>query len=272
MKKYQLLSLAVAGALFVPLVTVAQYADAVVSYTPGTGYQPGFNTPGSALGEPSRVTPGTFGGPVDPFNPPYLSSQVVSLGTGGSVTVQFFSPILNRPGNPFGLDFNVFGNAGFVVTNEFDPNTFTWIGTPATDGSLFGSDATATRVSVSADGTHFFTLNPMWAPQVDRYFPTDGSGDFTLPVDPALTRADFAGHDLAGIRSLLHGAAGGAGFDISWAQDDNGDAVSLTQINFVRVESLGGDVEIDGFAVVPEPASAAILVLASLALWATRRR
>ena len=272
MKKSQWLSLAFAGALFVPLAAAAQYADAVVSYSPGTGFQPGFDTPGSALGEPARVTPGTYGGPVDPFNPPYLSSQLVSVGEGGSLTVQFFSPILNQPGNPLGLDFNIFGNAGFVITNDFDLNTYTWVGTPATDGSLFGSDATATRVSVSADGIHFFTLNPALAPQVDKYFPTDGSGDFALPMEPALTGASFAGQDLAGIRSLYNGSAGGVGFDISWAQDGNGDSVSLASISFVRVEVLDGNAEIDGFTVVPEPACASILVLGSLALWAARRR
>jgi hypothetical protein len=100
MQKHLFVPLALAGALTVPTLGSAQFADAVVTYTSGTGFQPGYTTPASALGEPSRVTPGTFGGPVHPFNAPYLASQLVSLGTGGSLTVQFNAPIFNNPANP----------------------------------------------------------------------------------------------------------------------------------------------------------------------------
>jgi hypothetical protein len=271
MQKKSFRVLALAGLAFVPSVTSAQFADSVVSYTSGTGFQPGYNTPASALGEPSRITPGAFGGPVDPFNSAYLSTQLVSLGAGGSLTVQFNSPILNHPTNPFGLDFNIFGNAGFIVTNAMDEN-WNYIGTPRTAGSLFGADATSTRVSVSADGISFFTLSPALAPIVDGLFPSDGNGRFDLPVDPALNAGSFAGQDLLGIRSLYNGSGGGRGFDISWAQDSMGNSVLLGSISFVRVEVLGGNAEIDGFAVVPEPASASLLLLGSLGCWAVRRR
>ena len=264
-------ALALASALFVPSLASAQFADAVVSYTSGTGFQPGYTAPASALGEPSRITPGAFGGPVDPFNAPYLPGQLVSLGVGGSLTVQFNSPILNHPANPFGLDFNIFGNAGFIVTNTMDEN-WNYIGTPRTEGFLYGSDATSTRVSVSADGINFFTLNPGFAPLLDGLFPTDGSGDFGFPVNPALNASSFAGQDLLGIRSLYNGSGGGRGFDIAWAQDGLGNSVLLGSISFVRVEVLAGNAEIDGFAVVPEPASASLMLLGSLALWAIRRR
>ena len=137
---------------------------------------------------------------------------------------------------------------------------------------MFGADATATRVSVSADGINFFTLNPALVPLVDSLFPTDGSGDFSLPVNPALNAGSFAGQDLAGIRSLYNGSGGGRGFDISWAQDGIGNSVTLPSISFVRVDVLGGNAEIDGFAVVPEPASASLLLVGSLVFWAVRRR
>ena len=269
--KKSFLAIASAGALFSPIVASAQFAETVVSYTSGTGFQPGYNTPASALGEPSRITPGMFGGPVDPFNSAYLSSQLVSLGVGGSLTVQFNSPILNSPVNPFGLDFNIFGNAGFVITNSLDEN-WNYIGTPRTPGSLYGADATGTRVSISADGINFFTLNPALAPIVDGLFPTDGSGDFGLPVNPALNASSFTGQDLLGIRSLYNGSGGGRGFDISWAQDGIGNSVALASISFVRVEVLGGNAEIDGFVVVPEPTTLSLGMLAAGALWFGRRR
>src|SRR2546426_2908175 len=109
MQKIQLWVLALASSLF-SLPAQAQSAEAVVSYSPGAGFSPGFTNPAAALGEPSRATPaGTFGGPVDPFDPAYLPSQLVSIGAGGSLTVQFSKPVLNHPRNRFGLDFILFG-------------------------------------------------------------------------------------------------------------------------------------------------------------------
>ena len=150
MSKMYVSALALAGC-FVSLSARSQFADAVISYVPGTGFSAGFTNPAAALGEPSRITPGTYGGPVDQFDPPYLPSQLVSIGAGGSLTVKFSKPVLDHPLNRFGIDFIIFGNAGFIITNAFDPNTFEWIGTPAIDGSLLGENSGASRVSVSRD-------------------------------------------------------------------------------------------------------------------------
>src|SRR6266403_4210762 len=166
MLRIQLLALALASSSL-SFTAKAQYADSVVSYFSGSGFTPGFTNPAAALGEPSRITPGTFGGPVDPFDPPYLASQLVSIGAGGSLTVKFGRPVMNHPRNRFGIDFIIFGNSGFIITNAFDPNTFDWIGTPATEGSLFGENAGASRVSVSRDGVVFYQLNSNLAPPVD---------------------------------------------------------------------------------------------------------
>jgi hypothetical protein len=233
----------------------ANYAHAIIDYHPGAGFATefgtglGFTVPESALGEPSRLTVNphpVFGGTfaVDPFNPPYLRDQLVSIGEGGRLTVRFENPIWNDPANPFGLDFIIFGNAGFIISNgDFS-------GGGITDGSLFSANSGATRVSVSADNVTYFQLDPARAPLVDSLFPTDGSGDFSIPVNPALTGLDFAGLDLAGIRSHYQGSGGGAGFDLSWARDENGAAVDLPSIRFIRVDVLSGAAEIDGFAAV----------------------
>src|SRR5438105_1400027 len=158
MKTVSIWLLTLAGIL-VSFTLRAQYASAIISYDPGIGFSPGFTNPAAALGEPSRSTPGDFGGPVDPFDPPYLPGQLVSMGAGGSLTVKFSRPVLNHPQNRFGIDFIIFGNSFFVITNAFDPITFEWIGTPATDGSIFGSAPGAIRVSVSRDGVIFYQLN-----------------------------------------------------------------------------------------------------------------
>jgi len=244
------------AALFLRLgsfVVQGQYANTVISYDPGTGFSPSFTNPAAALGEPSRITPGMFGGPVDAFDPPYLPSQLVSIGAGGSLTVRFDRPVLNHPRNQFGIDFIIYGNSGFIITNAFDPVTFDWIGTPATDGTLFGNNSGISRVSVSQDGIHFFQLDPSRAPGVDGLLPTDGSGDFHIPADPTLTQSDFQGLTMDQIRLLYYGSAGGAGYDISWARDSDGNEVHLAAINFVRVQVLSGKAEIDGFATVFVP-------------------
>ena len=252
MKTVSIWLLTLAGIL-VSFTLRAQYASAIISYEPGIGFSPGFTNRAAALGEPSRSTPGDFGGPVDPFDPPYLAGQLVSMGAGGSLTVKFSRPVLNHPQNRFGIDFIIFGNAGFYITNSFDPTTFDWIGTLATDGTLFGNNSGTSRVSVSPDGINFFQLDPSRAPGIDGLLPTDGSGDFHTPADPALSQNDFAGLTLEEIRALYYGSAGGAGYDISWARDSNGNKMRLPQINYVRVEVLSGKAEVDGFAAVFVP-------------------
>jgi hypothetical protein len=236
--------------LMVCNAAIGQFASQVISYSPGTGFTAGFTNPAAVLGEPSRVTPGPYGGPVDPFDPPYLSSQLVSIGAGGSLTVRFDRPVINHPQNPFGVDFIVFGNSGFIITNAYDPVTFDWIGTPATDGSLFGNNSGQTRVSVSADGEKFYALDPALAPTVDGLLPTDGSGSFHQPAFPGLRQSDFAGLTMDEIRVLYGGSAGGSGYDISWARDGAGRPVRLGAIQYVRIEVLSGKSEVDGIAAV----------------------
>src|SRR5438876_439220 len=116
MIKKQLLVLALAS--LVLHVHGSEFADAVVSYDPGIGFVAGFTDPNGAIGEPSRVDP--FGEPTDPFDPPYGRDQIVSVGAGGSLVVAFKTPILNHPNNLYGLDFTIFGNTGFFITNDFD--------------------------------------------------------------------------------------------------------------------------------------------------------
>ena len=246
MMKKQLTVLALASALL--NARSSEFADAVVSYDPGIGYVAGFTNAEASLGEPSRVNP--FGDPTDPFDPPYGMQQIVSIGAGGSLTVYFQTPILNHPNNVYGLDFTIFGNCGFIITNDFDLTTYDWIGIPATDGSLFAQNTGLTRVSVSRDGINFYVLSPNIAPAVDNLFPTDGVGDFHMPVAPNITQEDFAGATLEDIRTLYQGSAGGASFDISWALDGTGQPVFLPEISFVRIEVLSGKAEVDGLAAV----------------------
>lgn len=247
------LSLLAFASVFLVLNSRAQFADAIVEYNSGAGFVPGYTNAQSALGEPSRITPGTYGGPVTPFNPPYLPSQLVSIGEGGSLTVKFDKAVHNHPRNRFGIDFIIFGNPGFIITNDFDFTSFNWVGTPATDGSLFGGGEGQTIVSVSQDGVNFYALNPTAAPAVDGGLPTDGGGNFAVPADPALKPADFAGLTELQIQAFYFGSAGGSGYDLATAQDASGNRVKLQWIRYVRIQVVSGKVDVDGISAVFNP-------------------
>jgi hypothetical protein len=270
LKNYSVILLVLAAVQGCPALHGANYASSVVDYQAGTlpTSVASYTNSAAALGEPSRVTPGQFGGPVDPFNPAYLNSQLVSVGANGSLTVQFSNPVQNNPANPYGLDFAVFSSSGFVISNG------DYTGGGITDGSLFGNLNGPFRISVSADGQTYYALDPAKTPSIDGLFPTDGQGDFSEAVIPGLKGSDFAGLDLPGIRAKYAGAGGGAGFDLGWAIDTKGNPVQLDAIQYVRLEVLGGHAEIDGFSglsAIPEPGSLVLFGLGlSVLVWQRR--
>ena len=231
--------------------SAAGYAHSIVEFEGGEGDANGFINPEAVLGKPSALNAGGFA--VDPFNPPFGRDQVVTLLDGAFLTIEFDQPIFNHPSNPHGLDFQIFGNSGFVITNLWDPDRFDFVGVPATDGTLFGAATATTRVSVSRDNEIYYLLDPAKAPTVDRWYPTDGGGNFTKPVNPARVAEDFQGQDLVGIREQYEESGGGAAYDLSWALDAAGRPVDLDYARFVRVESASGRVDIDGFSVVRPP-------------------
>src|SRR5690349_16902307 len=190
MKKCCFVALALAGVLALAPTVHAQFAGTVLNYNPGTGFADSFTNASTALGAPSQINP--FSENTDPFDPPYGTNQIVSIGAGGSLTLQLSTPILNNPGNPFGIDFIIFGNSGFIITNG------DYSGGGITDGSLFGNNTGSTLVQVSTDGLTWYSLNPALAPTVDGLYPTFGSGDPQVPVNPALTPTDFGGQGLSG--------------------------------------------------------------------------
>lgn len=236
----------------------APYAASVVSYTPGAGTNANFQNPASALGEPSRFTPGSFPGAVTPFQSAFLPSQLVQVGRGGSLIVSFNQPITNNAANPFGVDFIVFGNA-FLPDTNFPAGV--------SDGSI---SAEGGDIDVSADGVTWFRvatnaadgLFPTlgYSDLTDPYAPTAGSvlADFTKPVDPNFTIP--AGTTFAQIVAGYNGSGGGFGVDIA--------SSGLTSVNFVRisVDTTAQFVpEIDGFAVVPAPGAGTLFAIFALA-------
>jgi hypothetical protein len=230
MLKVRFWALAAASIVATTTSHSAGFADAVVAYNPGTGFASGFTNASSALGAPTST--------ANPLSPPYRTNQIVSLGVGGYLTLHMGSPAVHSGVSPYDIDFQIFGNSFFVITNG------NYSGGGITDGSVYGNGA-STRVEVSPDGATWYTLNPAQAPTIGDLFPTDGAGDPQVPVNPVLTNADFAGLGLAGIRSLYAGSAGGAGFNLAWAQDTNGDYVNLPIARFIRIDVHSGKAQVD---------------------------
>ncbi|MEM1184281.1 MAG: GC-type dockerin domain-anchored protein [Planctomycetota bacterium] len=233
------------------------WADRVVSYDQGIGAASGFTDPSTALGEPTRITSpsSSFGGATTPFQGAFGTSELVSIGEGGHLTVEFDEPVRDELGNPFGVDLLVFGNA-FYLDTDF-PN--------GVAGGLFAEGG---AISVSADGITFFDVPNAIA---DGAFPTNGfldptgplttggqqvtgtiESDFTLPVDPSFNPT---GLPFADLLAGYDGSGGGVGIDIG--------ELGLSEISFVRIDNpvgAGGSPEIDGLSdVAARPCSVADL-------------
>jgi PEP-CTERM motif len=230
----------------------AQFASAVISYDAGTGFAAGFTNTAAALGAP------TSGTSVTPFAPPFSKSQLVSIGAGGQITLQMSSPILNDPTDPYGINFMLFANEFFVNSSS------------GVNGLFY--HAASILVQVSSDDLNWFTLNPSLAPQAGELFPTDGSGNPQIPVNPSLTLNDFTGQNLAGIRSLYAGSAGGTGYDLAWALDANSNSVDVASADYLRIEVQSGVLDLDAISAVPEPTTWALALTGTALLGFSRRQ
>jgi hypothetical protein len=227
------------------------FADTVVSYVPGTGENTAYEDSAAALGAPSSGAAITA--------PAYSDTQLVGIGNGGELTVEFDSPIVNDPsGHADGMDFTIFGNEFFVLGS----------------GGITGIyNHPGLTVWVSADNITYYQLD---APTgADDLYPTEGSGDPGLPVNPAFTLSSFVGLTATQALALYNGSAGGASYSISWAENAEGDPVDLPSISYIKVEGSGGYGYVDAFARVedvPEPGAAGLVVAAGMIVTVFRWR
>jgi hypothetical protein len=203
------------------------WADSVISFDEGVGGSAGYNIPEVALGEPSRFTgEDVWPGVVSPFNTPWLSNELVSIGVGGSLVVSFEEPVQDDPANPFGIDLLIFGNTG-CVDNSY-PNGIV--------GGVYSDDGG--HIEVSQDGKQWVAITTELA---DGLWPTRGFLDsqpydavegsepsnFTFPVDPRLTLDDVMDLDNEGLMNLYGISGGGTPIDIS--------ETGISEISFVRI-------------------------------------
>jgi hypothetical protein len=255
------------------------WATSVVQYdydgdgNPSNDYE--FVDPQAALGAPTRMTnPAYWPMVASLFNGPYMPDEIVGVKAGGQLVVGFDQPIVHDPSHLYGVDLIVFGHAMF---NDGPP----WTGESiSANPSLFTGNTPgvvhAGVIEVSRDGTDWRTVPNVYA---NTMYPTVGyldSGaydavpglvpsDFLKPVNPALQLSDFAGLTYAQAVALYDGSGGGTPVDISSA--------GLDVVNFVRITVPQGatySVEVDAFAVVPEPMS--LLLLGCGAVVVLRRK
>jgi hypothetical protein len=250
--------------LCAPALATDPWADRVVSYTAGAGVGAGYDAPSTALGQPARFTGvGVFPGAVTPFNAPFLNSEIVTVGRGGSLVVAFDEPVTNDAANPYGIDLLVFGNA-FYQDAAYP------------SGVVAGLYGAAPTVEVSSDGVAWHSVNPasVYFPSLgyrdltDPYAPDPGAvpTDFTRPVNPSF---DANGRTFAELVAAYDGSGGGMGIDIG--------SLGLSSISYVRVRTSDNASllpSIDGFSdVSPVPApGAGMLMVGGVATGVMRRR
>ncbi len=212
------------------------WADRVVEYEQGDEPTGSYLDPLAALGSPERYTgEGVFPGAVTPFNPAWGADELVSIGAGGWLIVEFDEPVTDDATNPFGIDLLVFSNALYLDS-----------GGGVVDG-IAGEGGT---IEVSVDGIEWFLVPDLDADgtphgtlgYLDLTGPYDSDpgtvlSDFTKPVDPALDPNGLSFFELV---DAYDGAGGGVGVDLA--------TVGLSEIRFVRIAAAVGSPEIDAFA------------------------
>src|ERR1700722_18115343 len=109
----------VLGLYHFALADIQNYADSVAGFIPGSGAPAGYDTPASATGFLNGDT--SFGG-MNPFNPAFLPSDIVVIGSGGELTLHTALPV---PTNGFNL--GVISNNGIT---DADPNGTGIAGSP----------------------------------------------------------------------------------------------------------------------------------------------
>jgi len=298
--------------LFAGVAHGSPYADYIPSggYYYGAGTPPAdfltgdpYDDPTTALGRPTVDTTGfypAFGDPanVSPVNSPWRSTELVSVGIGGYLTVGFDDPILNDPLNPYGLDFIVFGNTFMSLKPDAQGSPLYW-GT-ADDPSTRFVDSTLNPepliVSVSQDGSSWYSFDQVfadtWAPTLGRVYnpanPDTGLGswnmwwggptDPTVPLDPALTLTGVDGWSVAALCAAYGVSAGGTAFDLDWLGIAGLDWVRYLRIDNPDSSAVIGEIDafadvapLSGSAPIPEPATAALLLFGCGAVGPLRR-
>lgn len=217
------------------------FAAQVISYTPGA-ISPAFQNPAAALGMPVGDT--SFG-VLTPFNPPFLGSDIVGIGQGGSLVLRLGATARTRQGATLGVHA-----AAGLIDHDW-PNGFA--GPVAT---LFTTPRSA-EVLVSEDGSQWFSLGLREFDLPTNFYsegvttpgfqmePGTRIADFSKPFTGTL--ADFNGLSWPQILGILDRSAGGFWVDLT--------NVPYSGVNFIRFDVTTQDqvMYVDAVAVAVQP-------------------
>jgi hypothetical protein len=210
---------------------------------------------------------------------PGSNDVITEINVGGQITVNMGRKIYHDPNNPYGIDFNVFGNSFYVANGGFGSSGLVSDSTDegsVTTGGTAGTYGHTTIVAVSQDGTNWYTY-----PYVQVLIPdnayrwddtnhcwTDEQLNETKPVNPSLNFP--AGMTVANQLDQFVGAYGGSGYSLSasglpWIQyvrinagtsltdNNSGDYTVIDAIGAVNPVTVG-----DALSITPENLSSAV--------------
>jgi hypothetical protein len=243
------------------------YASAVVSYNPGTNrFQFGaYTNPDVALGLP-QTNPGD-GIATTPFNNPYNSNDVVSVGLGGELTLQLSTPANGSDPRP---QIGVFTFQQFVQQAS-----------GGTDGgpTLFYPSIQA-DVDVSSDGNNWVSLNggnPIAFNIPANAFADVAAAEASDYGEPFIGSLAFFANEPSEAATLaaFGGTGGGTWLNIS--------GTGLDEVDFIRLSVPATDAysfQLDAVTVsdeatieeIPEPGMGGMLAMLSLGLLLRRRK
>ena len=203
--------------VFCTMLNASPYASSVISFSQGIAADPGYNNPYVVLGAPPVADSSNW--PVSITSAPWETTDVVSLGNGGSITIGFDHQVLNNPSDvEYGVDLLVFGNSFFATD---------WAG----DGRIVGTYFEPAKIEVSQDGINFYEIANTYADALYPY--TASAGDFIHATPEGI---EYMNRQPADVEADYLGGCGGAQVDIS-----NAIGASLDWIMYVRVTDITGD-------------------------------
>lgn len=257
-----------AGASATPAMAVIE--SSVVSYNLGqaVGYYADYNDSSSAL----NFTNGDlgWGSSLNAYSAPYDVSDLVYVGPGGQITLQFSSAVSVTSA----LQIGVFTMTGF---------NYGLVGVSSTV-ELYSTVANKAIVLVGSDLSDMKALNngqPIDLAMITNAYSDSvmsGLDDYGYPIIPPGTQDadyytpyagsidDLWGLDYSALVAALGGSAGGYWLDVSSTQ-----LSSIQYIQFVVPTDADYALMLDAVTVIPEPASAALLVFGTAALLRRRR-
>jgi len=181
----------------------------------------------------------------------------------GYITVKFNTPIYDDPNNWYGKDFIIFGNSFFAAGGSY---VYSNSNMEDVTMSVYGGAGgwwEPMPVSVSQDGVTWYPYTN--GPYADDYAPThalawdwvenrwlkNSAGaevelDFTRPVYPGYSKADYNQKSVAAGIDMYCGSGGGTAFDLNELPLPVDPVTGRKWIQYIRVDGAMG--EVDAFA------------------------